>query len=513
MKQRNSYGLWRDRQGLSWAEVKPLGEGRWSLLASGRLEGPEPSLAGGTRVLGLMPGSLVQLGHPQLPRLRGREMERALAVWAAREGDARLDDVALAWRPMGSQDGSGGGTSSVLLAHCRQSKVAEFQEALAASGVDAETLLPDYLIFDLLLRSAENGVGEESAWSFIHLAEEESFVGIATREGPILHRSLPNSARGEVMSAHVERLSTEILRSVHRARQSKANLSIDTFFLEGDEILGEALAAKLGESQTAQIRSWSPSELLEDGGEGLEPQAIMPVAAAIAASLGLGGMNLIPRKRKGLLSPKTLKRIASVAAILMGVLVPLAVLGGLAAERRAGDRLERLNAALEEAGPLLEEAERTGLLWRTAQERERVTAAHDLGAVGLELVLADLALRTPESIRLETLRVVEREGRRILQISGVSADDFNERAQQSFLAFTSSLEESELLLRGDLPSRISIEELDPSFLEEDFEEEDEFEVSDPESEEAMPSVKPARKRVVFSLEYEIALGGGAKGGV
>ncbi len=517
MKQRRSYGLWQGEHGLSWAEVNFLGDGRWELISKGRLEAAGermPVAAARSSITGMVPGSRVQLGQPKLPRLRGREMERALAVWAARESDTEISDLAAAWRSYEVEGDSTADRNGVLLAHCSRNWMQEFTQPWLTRGAEVEVLLPDYLIFDQVLRAARPDIAEMQAWCFVHLAQEESFVSIATREALLFHRSLPNDASGELNPGHVERLATEILRSVHRARQSKANLSIDAFFLEGDGGLGELLASKLKESQSASIRSFALEDLLDDSTAELDPGLCMAVAAAMATNLDLGGMNLLPRRRKGILAPKAVKRIGAAAAVLAGVLLPLAVVGGLVSERRSGSRLESMSAAIEELLPVITEAEHTGRLWRITLERERVSAGHDLGAAGLELVLADLALRTPDQIRLETLRVIEREDRRILQVSGVSTDEFNEQAQKAFLAFTASLDESGYLQRGDLPSRISIEELDPHLFDDAYDEEssDQYDEEAGEGSEKALVEQSIRKRVVFSLEYEIARDDGTKGG-
>jgi len=480
MKRQFSYALRREDEGLRRLSLERIDEGRWRLLDSDQTRASHPGAV-------VLPGSIVQTGIAKLPRLRGGEMLRALKAWAARESEIPLDDLAISWRILDENESGREGKVDVFYAHCSQKLVDETLADCEKHGLRPEILLPDFLVIDQLLRTVRPEIAGLDAWSFVHLGEHVSFICVATPRALLLHRTVPmDSAQCVGVDEHVERLVTGIQRSIHRVRQSKANLAIEALFLSGEEDLLAPLAEKLRSSQEAEVSVWRIADLIESEAAPFAPEAMIPAAAALLASMGAANFNLLPERRKGLPDARTVRRLSVAAAVLAAMLVPLAVGGSLLAERRSSRQVETMKAELETMKPAIAEAEAIDLRWRSALERERVVAEQGRETEGLELVLADLALRTPAQIRLKNLKVLHHGDAAILQIGGESRDDKHADAQEAFLAFVASLEDSELLSRGELPGQLRIEEI---------------ESEEGEGEVPMESIR--RKQVVFSLEYRI----------
>ena len=155
MKRRASYGLWQIESGLVWASVLPLGDGRWQLEAwdmvnenGGDSSLPNHSQAG----LATLPGCMVKSGIAQLPRLRGKDLLRALAGWAVRENGAKLDDLVMTWQELEGRAEVARDRMEIFLAHASQQKMDESMAGFANRGLKPTTVLPDYMVLDQLLR-------------------------------------------------------------------------------------------------------------------------------------------------------------------------------------------------------------------------------------------------------------------------------------------------------------------------------------------------------------------------
>ncbi len=495
MKRRTSYGILREENGLAWMSVESAKDGNRRLEGRGLIpdsaessRSPETGFPGSSQPgIGVIPGDWVKTHVTRLPQLRGTEMLRALKAWVAREDGVQVEDLALAWRILDDEGQDRQGEVSVYLAHASREKVDEAMSAFESRGLRPRVLLPDYLVIDQYIRAMLPEVADLKAWSFVHLDGNDSFLCVATSRSLLLHRSLPKDlSQGADEAEYIERLATEILRSVHRARQSQSNLVIESVFLSGDERLSELLATELRSSQPARVSIWKIADGIESGDSPLGANATIPAAAALVASLDVSGLNLLPKRRKGIQNPRTIRRVAIAAASLAAILLPLAVGGSLFAERQSIKRMEQARRSLEDLQPVITEAEATDRRWRGTVEREDVIGNYSIGADGLERVLADLALRTPVQIRLDELKILLRGEEIVLQVSGESSDDKHADAQEAFLVFVASLDDSKFLSRTEEPGKLTISEV----VEDDEVDEEE-------------SSRVTRKRVVFSLEYEI----------
>jgi len=416
-------------------------------------------------------------------------MRRAVKGWAAREGGARLDDLSLAWRVLDEPEGLRRDGVEVFMAHASKQKVDDAMAEFESCGSRPRLLLPGYLVLDRYIRALHPAVEGLKAWSFIHLDEDGGFLCVSTNRCLLLHRSLPRDLSGGAEEdAYADRLATEVLRSVQRSRQSQANLEIGAILISGDRRVGERLASALAAAQKADISTWSIADLVEIDDPSSEGDLTIPVAAAVVASLESWDFNLLPKRRKGSLSTAATRRIAIAAAVMAGILLPLAVGGGLVARKRSLQRLRRARADMEALQPSIDSARRADRIWRGVVDRERVISEHERAGGGLERVLSDLALRTPAQVRLENLKVLRRGGKTLLQLSGESRDDKHADAQKAVLDFVASLDESKYLERSRQTEKLTIGETGGDGTWES------------EGDSLMA------KKVLFSLEFRIDLG-------
>ncbi len=484
MKKKVAYGLKLDGENLSWLSVERQDQERWRLEGHGQValdavampiavDGfPGPQQLG----MGILPGTKVKTAISRLPRFRGKAMDRAVKGWAACEENVQADELALTWSVIEDAQESKNDMVNVFMAYTAQSTIDESMATFERAGLEPNVMLPDFMILDQYLRSTWPELVDLQAWSTVHLDKSGSFVSIASDQSLLMHRALPQDhSNGADDTDYVQRLATEISRSLSFARQTEQNPGIGNIFISGETHLVDLLSAELQSSQHLPVTPWSVTDLFETDSSALGTETLVPLAGAVLSALGDSRFNLLPTARRSLLSACARRRLSRGMAATMAIAVPAFVVMSLAAEHKSAGRLEQARARWDAVAPAIEAATEADQQLRLALEREKVIADHTAGADGLEDLLVDLAVSTPPQIRFESLKIVRNGDSTILQLSGVSTDDQNAGAQQAFLSFVATLDESESLVRTKQPGKLTIGE-----------------VKKDESQS---------KRVIFSLEY------------
>lgn len=462
--------------------VTPTAPDRWRLERCERHSDALPSdlvrdlKRDPARLAWLLAADDVSMALTPLPRLRRRELARAVAGWVARKEGGDPNDWVLSWRvlPDGLADD---GRQEVYLAYAARSLIDREATAAQRLGLVPGVMLPPALLLDQLFRRVHRGPDAPRLWSLVFIGEHTSTICVANRACLLLARTLSRDlAEGLGDDEYVQRLVTEVDRSVFFARQTEGAAGVDRIVITGDEALAPRLQASLKERSELASDLWPLTSVIDPMGHtvGADDQLLM---AAAALACGEVAENLALASSRAWLGPQTRRRLLVAAGTAGVALIPLLAIGGLVTSRvqehyLAGAR-ERLVTATERAEVAAAVYERQRLLnARVAHLQRFTTERPDVAAV-----LAGLSAITPPEVRFRDLQVVDRGDRVLLHLSAESTAGTVTAAQQAFLTFHERLGASAYLRPIGEPRQLQITEQDQEGR--------------------------ARKAVIFSLDYEL----------
>lgn len=446
--------------------VSPMEPGRWrieNLEQNQAAAGPSSTLVkemvkNSPRVTMLVPGTDVRTSLITLPKLKKKEMGRAVAGWVAREESAPQGEFRVSWRERRDETrGENKDTKDLFLLYTSNKDVNR-QLALAENwGGKPQRMLPDFMILDGMFRRHHPLAKDLSAWNVVFIGKTDHFLCVSTPASLLLTRPLPaDLSEGADAGEYLERLATEVDRSIFFARQTEFNPDVQRIVVCGDPELAQGLVAHLKEVTSVPAEFWDVAQSFEMESGHLDSQLILP---AMTAALALHGnpFNLLPKQPRNILGPVARSRLVLAASTAAVALVPMLVAGGLVTSSVQDRYLHRARQELVESSIRAEKAADVYKAQRVLVAKEEHIAAFSNNDTDYAGVLLHLANLTPHQIIYQDLRLKEtKDGQLVLYLSGESKADTVAEAQQSFLLFQQALRGSKMLVAAGEPRKLII---------------------------------------------------------
>ena len=417
----------------------------------------------------------VQIGAAALPPLKAKELKPAVAGWIAREEKGAPEDYLFAWREL-----SGAGAAArrdLVLTYTERQTVQPRLDRAEAWDVKPGRVLSGFMALDGFFRVAGPCAEGPEVWNLVFVGENANFLCVGSQDAVLMTRPLPaDLSDGADQDEYMERLATEVSRSLFFARQSAGSPEVQRIVVCGHAELTPRLAERLRDEQSLPVDHWDLGAHFDPDGHEIGADAYPGLAAAALGGV-VGAPNLLREPRRGPLGPKARRRLLVGAVALAATITPLLWYGGVTLSDLQDDYLHDARRQLRQASRDAREAERVYREFGLMRERGELMVRHRESTPELDRLLLDLAAVTPVQITFDDLRVTTEDERLRLTVVGQSRDRSAARAQQALMDFITSLERSELLGVGGEPRRLEIDRPE-----------------DPGSD---------LKRVVFSLDYEL----------
>jgi len=429
--------------------VSSLGEGRYQvedMLRHLDSQAPDQTLA---RAVGKAKGPLtvvlegkeIQHSVVSLPRLRNRELKRAVTGWVAREEGLAQDDVHVAWQTLAADARRArGGKQDIFLAYTGKAEVETRLAQARQYGGDRLRLLPDYLILDQFMRRHGPSTEGLQAWNLVYLGAKERFLCVCTPDSLFMTRNLPEDlSRGTDTEEYLSRLATEVERSVFFARQTEHSPVVEKVFVTGQGTLAAGLVDKLGDTTELASEFWDLDSHFS-WGLGLPDSELVLAAVGAALSFQPQVFNLLPDVRHRFWGPTIRRRLTVGGSAMAAAVVPLLLVGGFFTVRvqdgyldSARDRLDEANDRAEVAADVYR-AQHV-LLARETHIRRFTTERRDM-----ESLMVHLAGLAPRRVVFKDLQLKDMgDGQYQLHVAGESSAILAEDAQAAFLDFMNAM--------------------------------------------------------------------------
>lgn len=461
------YALRRSGDQSQAVEVEAIGARAWRLVGRHLATPGEPwsgDFARGlarasSRTAWIVPEDDVTCSQTPMPRMKKRELVRAVTGWVARQEGGVPDDWTVSWHTFSTSGAGARDGQQVAMAYAHRKDVEGQLAAAAGVGVKPGLMLPPSLVLDQFFRAAVPDSAALNVWNLVFLGGGHNVLSVANRDGLLLTRPLPGNLVGGDQDEYLDRLATEIDRSVFFARQSAGSLQVDGVYVCGDPELSERLVARLRETSNVSSQHWRVDEIVESDSGALSPDDQLLAMAAALATRG-AQFNLAPASRRGPLGSLARRRLVVGGATAAAALVPLLIVGGLVTGRVQEHYLDEAHDRLAAATLRAEEAAAVYQRQRLLDAREerldrRASDRHDLP--GLLRRLADAA---PRTVLFRDLQVVRRGESLILQLTGRSAAQTIAEAQRGFMAFQKAVGDIAALRTVGEPRQLQIGEVD-----------------------------------------------------
>ncbi len=425
----------------------------------------------------LLPDADVASSLAALPRLKGRELRRAIEGWVARKEGGQPGQWALSWRVLA--DGplhTGKDQQCVFALHAPREAVDAQIAAAEPWDIRPGRMLPPSMILDQLFRRVGDRDGVD-VWNLVYIGADTSFLCVASRSCLLLTRPLPHDLSGGTdPEEYLERLATEVDRSVLFARQTEGSPEVDRIVICGDADLSSKLALRLADVSNVPTVHWALNDLFEWDGRDIPTDLLIPMAAAALSTLPID-FNLLPAVGRRLLGPRSRRRLIVGAMSAAAALVPVLIVGGMLTgavqDRYLQDAREQLVVARERADDAARIYDRHRML---LARQTHLDAAQNIRG-DLEGVLLQLAAVTPAEVTYRDLQVIDKPERTMLYLTGESSAGSSAVAQAAFMRFLAALDGSSFLASQGEPRYLQITEQDDQGT--------------------------IRKTVIFSLDYEL----------
>lgn len=462
MKTKKAYSIrYRDEK-LTVLGVTRLEKDRWRLdhLEQNQgTAGPSVALAsemaGATnRVTMLVSAENTHTALVSLPRLKRKELGLAASGWVAREQSSRPDQWRVSWREWGPLDQEKKKDQTrVFMLYAERQVVAEWTLRAGTVG----RILPDYMILDGMFRRYYPEVEELEAWNVVFVSQDDHFLCVANHDGLLLTRPLPvDLSEGQDAGEYLDRLATEVDRSVFFARQTEMNPNVQRIVVCGQEDLARGLVERLGQATSVPSEFWDVASRFESSGRKLDASLLLPAMAAAQADRP-SPFNLLPKQPRTLFSPVVRHRLALAGTTAAVVVIPLLAIGGAVTAKIQDHYLNRARERMQTALVKADEAKEVYIAQKVLlakDDRIEEITGDEQDYAG---VLLHLAALTPRQVIYDDLRLKETSDQRlVLYLSGQSNADTVEEAQQSFLTFQGALKHSRLLVSAGEPRKLLI---------------------------------------------------------
>jgi hypothetical protein len=448
------------------AAVTRLGHGRWSVTdtASGRADAGlsaefSQNLArNADGLLWTVSEDLAGQTVLTLPPLKGKELERAVLGWVAREEGGSPDDWNITWNalPM-TKDQSGEPRQRVFTLFAKSDDLNAALDEQTVMPVMPAHALPPSQVLDRFYRLTRDDKEPGSTWSLVFISSEENFLVISNQDSLLLTRGLPNDlSGGQDLQQYIDRLATEIQRSGFFIRQGDHMPEVERIVVAGDRTLSNLLVTRLSSEEGAPAHFWNMEEHFDLQGRTLDPGLLISLAAA-AQARGDFPYDLMPRPKRVLFSSGHRRRALVAAGAVGAALLPILLVGGLVTARVQEDYLKKAQQRLEIARVAAQDAADVYKKQRLMLARQNHLQAFRGMRPDLESVLLQMGALAPAEINFRDLRIKELEnGSTRVTITGESVARTSAQAQEAFLRFKSSLEDSPFLQAFGEPLKLEI---------------------------------------------------------
>ncbi|MEZ4387277.1 MAG: hypothetical protein R3D98_06800 [Candidatus Krumholzibacteriia bacterium] len=460
------YGLSGQGDLARAVEVVATGDHAWRLAgchtADARTPWPDDVAKdlgrAGRRAGWLLPEDEVTCTQTPLPRLKPRELRRAIHGWVARQEGGAPADWLVSWRTFASTTGNAD-SQQVAMAYARAQTLASEAAAAAELGVEPGLMLPPSLILDQFFRLAAPESVTLNVWNLVFVGGRGNVLCVANKDGLLLTRPLPGILAADEHDEYVDRLATEVDRSVFFARQTAGSPQVDGVFVCGDAAIAEALQARLRETSGVPCEHWRLDRTVDCGGRELDPdtQLLVMVATLAAAS---SQYNLAPRSRAGALSEPARRRLLIGAGAAAAAIVPLLIVGGLITDHVQDRYLDQARLNLAVASERAEVAAAIYDRQRLLRAREDFLVQHAQNRYDLARVLRDLAGAAPAAVRFRELQLVARNDGMVLHLTGTSRAREVSVAQTAFMRFQAAVAQLPTVQPLGEPRQLQIGEVD-----------------------------------------------------
>ncbi len=393
-----------------------------------------------------------------LPKLKKKQMKLAVNGWVAREESTPADQWSVVWNErQRTEETTEENKAQVFLLYATKKFIAtEMARPKSWEGVPSR-LMPDFLVLEAMYRNYGPGREDLEGWNIVFVSKDDHFLCVSTPSGLIMNRPLPaDLSDGADDEEYYGRLATEVDRSIFFARQTEYNPNVQRIIVCGEPTLAQGLVAQLKEETSVPAVYWNISEMFENDGQPLAVNVMLPAMAAIMARRKCR-CNLLPDQPKILIGPIFQKRIILAAVTAAAVIIPLLAVGGYITSNIQDRYLERAHQNLSQAQVRAEKAAEVYVAQRVLQAKEEHISTVGENDQDYAQVLLHLAALTPGEIVFKDLRLKQTsQGQLVLMLTGESIAKTVEVAQQSFLNFQTSLNESPLLLPTGEPRKLQI---------------------------------------------------------
>lgn len=406
----------------------------------------------------LLPEDDVTCTQTPMPRLKPREMARAVQGWVARQEGGAPDDWAVSWRAFASVSGNSE-THQVAMVYGHAEDIEGQVAAAVRMGVEPGLMLPPSLVLDQFFRAAAPESASLNVWNLVFLGARANLLCVANQDGVLLTRPLPGNLASGDQAEYIARLATEVDRSVFFARQTAGSPQVDGVFVCGDPELAEALQEKLRESSGVPCQHWRLQQAVDCGDHDVDPdtQLLIMAAALVGQSTQY---NLAPRARQGLIGDVLRRRLLIGAGTAAVAVVPLLIAGAALTSSVQDGYLERARSDLDQATLRAEHAATIYERQRLLRAREDYLMQHQATRHDLEHVLRELAGAAPDEVRFRELQLIRRDDGMVLQLTGTSSASEIRLAQQAFMRFQDAVAELEVVQPLGEPRQLQIGEAD-----------------------------------------------------
>lgn len=484
MSDKTVYAIQDRNEALLIAGLARAGDARWRVVEWRDLSVDETPPRDLARDLAVAPMDVtwllnnheVQIGSAALPHLKAKEMERAVAGWIARAEKGATDGYAYAWRelPAAAVDAE---TRDLVLTYAERDVIQSRLDRAAAWDVKPGRMQSAYMALDAFFRVAGPCAEGPQVWSLVFLGKTCNFLCVGSQDCLLMTRPLlADLSGGENPGEYVERLATEVTRSLFFARQSAGSPEVQRIVVCGDTELSPRLRERLADEQAIPVDHWDLAGHFDADGHDVDADGLLVLAAAALGGV-TGVLNLVKEPRRGPFGPRARRRVLIAAVALAATITPLLWFAGSTLTTVQDDYLRGARRQLREAQRDAREAQALYRNYRLMQSRRALMEAHRASTPALDRLLLDLATSTPVQITFTDLRITTAEDGMRLTLAGESRAPSAERAQQAFLDFVTTLDSCEILGGTGEPRRLEIDRPD-----------------EPET---------AVKRVVFSLDYDL----------
>ena len=464
---KSGYSISRSADQFVAVTVTPQGNDHWRLddvstFAAG--SGPAPDLAktlgrNGGRLNWLLQDEESNVAVTHLPRLKSKELERAVSGWLLREHGGDASTWSVGWQVTGTTAVGPGEPEQldVAMAFAHRADIDRLTEKATAWRVRPSAMLPDYVALEQFYRTYGRPAEDLQGWNLVFVGRRRRFLCISSDRNLLLTRNLPvDLSAGADPEDYLNRLATEVDRSVFFARQTQQNPSIQKIIVCGDEVLSAQLVQRLATESSIPAEVWGLRDLFQWNGHEDDPDLLLSAISAALAGQPMP-LSVLPPQRRVLFGPQVRKRVLMAAGTVAAAAVPVLLVGGLVTSAVQERYLERAQNELGEAEMRADEAARIYRDHGLLLAREDYIRDHTAEYRDFEAVLLRLADFTPDSIVFRDLQIRKPEtGGYMLHLTGISGATTAGEAQATFLKFLASLDECGFLAAEGEPEQVQI---------------------------------------------------------